>query len=40
MGFDVEMSTAAIQMSNFDVPRALELLLGGSEDQIFAFMAR
>ena len=31
MGFDVEMSTAAIQMSNFDVARGLELLLGGNE---------
>jgi len=27
-------------MSNFDVPRAIELLLGGSEGQIIEFMAR
>ena len=31
MGFDVELASSALQMTNFDVNRALELLLSGQE---------
>ena len=37
MGFDIHLASSAIQMANFDVPRALELVLGGNEGQILEF---
>ncbi len=38
MGFNVVLATAAIQMANYDIQRAIELLCSpGQEAQIYAF---
>jgi len=31
MGFEYDIATAAVQMANFEVPRAIDLLLTGQE---------
>ena len=40
MGFDVELASSALQMANFEIPRALELLLSGQEAEIINFATR
>jgi len=38
MGFNVVLATAAVQMANFDINRAIEILCQpGQEAQIYAF---
>ena len=40
MGYDVERATAALQMANFDMTQALELMLTRPEGQLLDFLAQ